>query len=155
MKRGIRSCIKLTRAAQKYGENNFSFEIIATCPIEYVLKLEQWFITNLNPQYNIAKIAGSNLGIKRTEETKLKKSVSQKEKWKDETYRTKHLENLSKNWRAGANHRMAKLTEEQVIEIKKQLANGFFPKQVADDLKMSYHSVKDIHRGKTWKTIII
>jgi len=155
MRKGIQSCIKLIRAAQKYGENNFSFEILAKCPNEYVLKLEQWFISNLNPHYNVAKIAGSNFGIKRTEETKLKKSVSQKENWKDEAYRTKHLENLSKNWKAGSNHKMAKLTEEQVIEIKKQLTNGLLPKQVADSLKVSYHSVKDIHRGKTWKNVTI
>ena len=62
---------------------------------------------------------------------------------------------LSKNWKAGSNHKMAKLTEEQVIEIKKELANGLFPKQVADKLKLSYYSIKDIHRGKTWKTIVI
>jgi FixJ family two-component response regulator len=50
---------------------------------------------------------------------------------------------------------MAKLTEEQVIEIKKELTNGLLPKQVADKLELSYHSIKDIHRGKTWKTILI
>jgi group I intron endonuclease len=155
MRKGIKSCVILNRAAEKYGEKNFTFEIVAKCPIEYVIKLEQWFITNLKPQYNIAKIAGSNLGIKRTKETKLKKSISQKENWKDETYRTKHLENLSKNWKTGSNHKMAKLTEDQVIEIKKQLLTGLLPKQVADKLKLSYHSIKDIHRGKTWKHIMI
>jgi FixJ family two-component response regulator len=50
---------------------------------------------------------------------------------------------------------MAKLTEEQVIQIKKQLLTGLLPKQVADTLKVSYYSVKDIHRGKTWKNIIV
>jgi group I intron endonuclease len=155
MRKGIKSCIILNRAATKYGEQNFSFTIIAKCPIEYVIKLEQWFITNLKPNYNVAKIAGSNLGIKRTEEVKLRKSVSQKENWKDEAYRTKHLQNLSNNWKSGTSHKMAKLTEEQVIEIKKELANGLFPKQVADKLNLSYHSIKDIHRGKTWKTIVI
>ncbi len=152
---GKNSCVKLIRAVNKHGENHFKFEIVCECPTEEILKTEQEYSDNLKPHYNVAKIAGSNLGIKRTEETKLKKSASQKENWKDETYRTKHLENLSKNWKAGANHRMAKLTEEQVIEIKKQLATGLLPKQVADSLKVSYHSVKDIHRGKTWKHIKI
>jgi group I intron endonuclease len=155
MRKGIKSCVILNRAATKYGEQNFSFEIIAKCPIEYVIKLEQWFLATLNPHYNVAKIAGSNLGIKRTEETKLKKSISQKENWKNEVYRTKHLESLSRNWKTGSNHGMAKLTEEQVIEIKKQLSNGLLPKQVSDKLKLSYHSIKDIHRGKTWKHITI
>ena len=149
------TCVKLIRAVKKYGEDNFKFEIILSCPSEYVLKAEQWFIDNLKPDYNIAKVAGSNIGIKRTEEVKHKKSVSQKENWEDESYRAKHLENLSKNWKSGVSHKMAKLTEEEVINIKKQLLNGTLPKKVADNLKVSYHSVKDIHRGKTWKHITI
>jgi len=152
---GKNSCVKLIRAVNKYGEENFTFEIVCECPTEEVLKVEQRYIDSLKPHYNVAKIAGSNLGIKRTEEVKLKKSASQKENWKDESYRVKHLENLSKNWKSGTSHKMAKLTEEQVIEIKKQLLTGLLPKQVADALKVSYYSVKDIYRGKTWKHIII
>jgi group I intron endonuclease len=152
---GKNSCVKLIRAVNKHGENNFKFEIVCECSTEEILRTEQEYIDNLKPHYNVAKIAGSNLGIKRTEEVKLKKSASQKENWKDEIYRTKHLENLSKNWKTGSNHKMAKLIEDQVIEIKKQLANNFLPKQVSENLKVSYHSVKDIHRGKTWKHIII
>lgn len=149
------SCVKLVRAVNKHGEGNFKFEIICECPTDEILKTEQEYIDRLKPHYNVAKIAGSNLGIKRTEEVKRKKSTSQKKNWEDEIYRTKHLENLSKNWKIGSSHKMAKLTEEQVVEIKKQLANGLLPKQVADKLKLSYHSIKDIHRGKTWRSVII
>lgn len=155
MRKGIKSCIVLNRAAKKYGEENFSFEILSKCPIEYVLKLEQWFISNLKPKYNVAKIAGSNLGIKRTEEVKVRKSVSQKKNWEDDNYRKKHLQSLSKNWKGGTSHPMVKLTEQQVIQIKEQLAKGFYPKQVSENLNLSYHSIKDIARGKTWKNIIL
>jgi group I intron endonuclease len=150
-----KTCVKLVRAVNKYGESNFKFEIILTCPLEYLIKVEQWFIDNLNPEYNIAKLAGSNFGIKRTDEVKVKKSFSQRENWKDESYRNKHLEHLSKNWKSGSSHKMAKLKEEQVIEIKKHLSTGLLPKQVADKLELSYHSIKDIHRGKTWKHVKI
>lgn len=149
------TCVKLIRAVNKHGENNFRFEIICECPANEVIKNEQEYIDNLKPEYNIAKIAGSNIGIKRTEEVKINKSVSQKENWQDDDYRNKHLENLSKNWKCGSNHKMAKLTEEQVIEIKKHLSNGLFPKQVSDNLKLSYYSIKDIYRGKTWNHIKI
>lgn len=47
------------------------------------------------------------------------------------------------------------MIEEQVIEIKKQLSNGLLPKQVSDKLQLSYYSIKDIHRGKTWKHVQI
>jgi group I intron endonuclease len=149
------TCVKLIRAVNKHGEDNFKFEIVCECSTDKILETEQQYIDSFEPHYNIAKIAGSNIGIKRTEEVKHKKSVSQKQNWKDDSYRTKHLENLSKNWKTGSNHKMAKLTEEQVIEIKKQLLTGLLPKQVADNLQVSYYSVKDIHRGKTWKHITI
>jgi group I intron endonuclease len=149
------TCIKLIRAVKKYGEDNFKFEIVCECPTEKILELEQYYIDSLNPIYNIAKIAGSNLGIKRTEECKLKKSISQKENWKNDLYRSSHLEKLSKNWKSGSSHRMAKLTEEKVIDIKKQLSIGILPKKVSENLKVSYYSVKDIHRGKTWKHVQI
>lgn len=152
---GKNTCVKLIRAVSKYGEENFKFEIVCECPTNEVLKTEQEYIDSLKPHYNVAKIAGSNLGIKRTEEVKLKKSASQKKNWEDEAYRIKHLENLSKNWKTGSSHNMAKLTEEQVIDIKKHLANGLLPKQVADKLGLSYYSIKDIHRGKTWKNVIV
>jgi group I intron endonuclease len=149
------TCVKLIRAVNKHGEDNFKFEIVCECPTDKILETEQEYIDILQPHYNIAKIAGSNLGIKRTEDVKHKKSVSQKENWKDDAYRTKHLENLSKNWKTGSNHSMAKLTEEQVIEIKKQLLIGLLPKQVSNNLKVSYYSVKDINIEKTWKHVKI
>lgn len=62
----------ITRAIDKYGNENFIFEILAVCPIEYLVKLEQWFIDNLIPEYNIRKIADDNRGIKHTEEFRQK-----------------------------------------------------------------------------------
>jgi len=53
----------------KYLQNVFNkykivnFEIISICPKEYLLKVEQWFIDNLKPKYNIRKEAHSNYGL--------------------------------------------------------------------------------------------
>lgn len=56
LKNNKHSNIFFQRAYNKYGKHNFKFEIIATCPNEYLIRLEQWFIDNLNPKYNLAKI---------------------------------------------------------------------------------------------------
>jgi len=149
------TCVKLIRAVNKYGEENFSFEIIEKCNVEDLLNREQHYLDFLNPQYNISKKAGSNLGIKRTEETKLKKSISQKENWSKEEYRKNHLENLSKNWKKGSSHKMAKITEEDAAKIKIKLKEGLSAKEVSNLLNLSYHSVKDIQRNKTWKHVKI
>jgi group I intron endonuclease len=149
------TCVKLIRAVNKYKEENFIFSIIEICEISNILNREQYYLDLLNPNYNIAKIAGSNTGIKRTKETKLKKSILQKEKWNEKQYREKHLEALSKNWKKGSEHKMAKLTENDVKQIKIKLKEGINAKQVSSFLNVSYYSVKDIKRGKTWKHVII
>jgi group I intron endonuclease len=61
---------KLQRSFDKYGEDNFLFFVLAECPKEYCIKLEQWFIDNLKPVLNISKTAGSILGCKRSEAAK-------------------------------------------------------------------------------------
>jgi group I intron endonuclease len=61
----------LQNSYNKYGKDNFKYEILATCPKEYCIKLEQWFIDNLKPKYNICKIAGNSIGVKRSDKTKL------------------------------------------------------------------------------------
>lgn len=66
----------LQRTYNKYGKEIFKFEVLATCPKEYLIKLEQWFIDNLKPEYNTCKVAGSQLGYKHKKETiqKMKES---------------------------------------------------------------------------------
>jgi group I intron endonuclease len=149
------SCTKLIRAINKYGENNFKFEIIEECQKDQIIIREQYYLDTLLPQYNIAKIAGSNVGIKRTRDTKELKSIQQKNNWQNIEYKKKHLNFLSKNWKSGEEHVMSKLTTADVIKIKTNLQLGYKPKQISEMLGYSYHSVKDISRGKTWKKVII
>ena len=59
-------------ALLKYGYEKFRLEILEYCNASIVLKREQYFLDLLNPIYNIAKTAGSSLGIKRSVETKIK-----------------------------------------------------------------------------------
>ena len=69
---------KLQRAWNKYKSENFIIELIANCPREYCRKLEQWFIDNLKPCYNIAILANSPGGLKHNKATKLKISKARK-----------------------------------------------------------------------------
>lgn len=69
---------KLQNSYNKHGEGNFKFEVLATCPKEYLIKMEQWFIDKLNPEYNICKKAGSCLGVKHSDATRIKISNSKK-----------------------------------------------------------------------------
>ena len=54
----------ICKALLKYGYIGFILEILEDCPSSIVLVREQFYIDKLNPEYNILKIAGSNLGYK-------------------------------------------------------------------------------------------
>lgn len=61
----------------KYGYSNFSLEILEYCESSKVIEREQYYIDLLSPKYNLLKIAGSRLGIKHSEDTREKMSLSQ------------------------------------------------------------------------------
>lgn len=64
----------------KNGKDNFLFEIIEYTKKENLIEREQYYIDILNPEYNVCKIAGNNLGLIHSEETKTKLSEINKGK---------------------------------------------------------------------------
>jgi group I intron endonuclease len=70
--------LSINRALLKYGYSDFSLEILEYCDKSVLQEREQYYIDKLNPSYNILKIAGSSLGFKHSESTKLKKSMALK-----------------------------------------------------------------------------
>lgn len=67
----------LQHSWNKYGWNNFEFEIIELCNKDDLLAREQFYLDDLKPLYNTLKFAYSTLGSKRTKETKAKMSAWQ------------------------------------------------------------------------------
>ena len=77
--RANRHCNRyLQRVWNKYGSSIFGHKILAKCPEEYLLKLEQWFIDNYSNLYNLSPTAGRLTGYKHTIESKQKISLSLK-----------------------------------------------------------------------------
>ena len=76
LNKGKHHSIYLQRAWNKYGENNFEFSILEKCEDSLLIEREQFYFEEINPEYNICKIAGSCLGIKFSDESNLKKSLS-------------------------------------------------------------------------------
>jgi group I intron endonuclease len=54
----------LCRALLKYGYSSFSLEIFEYCDKSDLIEREQYYFDQLNPVYNILKIAGSLRGFK-------------------------------------------------------------------------------------------
>jgi len=60
---------KLQNSFNKHGESAFEFSVWIRCPREYLLKMEQWCIDKLNPEYNVCKsVTSGMLGLKLTKE---------------------------------------------------------------------------------------
>lgn len=60
------------RLWNKYGSKNFTFSIIMKCEKQDCVKNEQYYLDTLKPCLNVAKVAGSTLGVLHTEESKAK-----------------------------------------------------------------------------------
>jgi group I intron endonuclease len=84
---------KLQNSWNKHGKSNFKFELLAICPKEYCIKLEQWFINTQKPQYNISQTAASTLGCR----------YKRKNKLPDET-----VNNILNNYKEYTNKELAK-----------------------------------------------
>ena len=50
--------------------------MLVKCPPEYCIKLEQFFLDNFDNKFNIRLVAESNFGLKASNETKQKMSIS-------------------------------------------------------------------------------
>lgn len=78
----IGGSLLVNRAIIKYGIENFSFIVIETFSKEnsrnkdHIIAAEQRYIDELQPVYNIAKIAGSVLGTKRSAEYRIQQSLN-------------------------------------------------------------------------------
>jgi len=139
----------LQRAYNKYGKENFIFEIIERLefPIDYDKILikehlenrEQYYINSLNPKYNIRRIAESNLGIKFSDEVRKKFSENQRgdkngfygKKHSIETLELfKNRENKNYKYILKASQDRRKFTDEDIIKLFDLFQSGFTKKNL-------------------------
>lgn len=132
LRRNLHLNIHLQNAWNKYGENNFIFDILCYCKKEELTKYEQVFVDSFKKEvlYNIRECVDSNKGFKHSEEskqknrnahigkpllesTKIKMSESHKGYIKSE----KHRKNLSKS---GMGHSVSEITKIKMSDAKKE-----------------------------------
>jgi len=87
--KGRHHSIKLQRHYDKYGAEDLIYEMLELCPIEALINREQYYIDKLRPYFNICKIAGSSLGVRRSRKTRDKLRATHLGKpthgWSDES----------------------------------------------------------------------
>ncbi len=167
----------LQNSWKKHGGDHFNFEILAKCPPEkeYLLRLEQWFIDNVKPEYNINPNSSSCLGIKYSEERRRKQSIAstgrvvsletreklkksntgKKQACKARALISKAQKEMQIKDPIKYSLRTAKLTPDQVRDIKLMLSEGKRIIDCARKYNMSRCPIELIKSGKTWKYITI
>lgn len=130
----------LQRAWNKYGEQSFLFEIIEIIEdVSVILEREQYYIDNfksydVNIGYNICKVAGNSLGVKKTLEMNLHQSLLRKGKpipWMNtgEIRTDEHKKNLSDSLKGRKSEKQNKnyeefYGEEKALELRKKLSEA-------------------------------
>jgi len=142
LKKGNHHSILLQRAWNKYGPDDFGFDVIeSVVPYqkETVIEREQFWMDALdcyNPKYgyNISPTAW-RVTIDFTDELRKKLSRAHKGRW------------------VGSKSTSSKLTEQQVAVIKERLVQGENLKDIADDFGVCFQSISLIKHGKTWRHV--
>lgn len=180
LQRGKHHNPRMQRAWNKYGSDCFCFE-----PIEILsnsanlLSKEQEYLTSLDvankkDYYNICGVAGSNLGVKRSAETKIKMSEAQRGRtFSPETIEKmrksklgkalsdEHKNNLSKSRKGKSinrplgiiNTRLRKLSRSEVIEIRKMRMSGASWLELSTTFNMSKSAIRRVALSISYKDI--
>jgi len=80
LRRNIHHSSYFQYAYNKYGKDNFIFEILFLCSIEHLIFYEQLFLNHYEKKelYNTCLIAGNTMGIKHSEKANKEKSIRQR-----------------------------------------------------------------------------
>lgn len=164
----------LQSAYNKYGKENFVFEILIYCDKESLLTLEALFIKGYCSYkreygYNKREIPNSNIGMKMSKESSKKKSLSLKGRIITEEHRKKlsasnrgkkrSEEANRKNAEAkmgvfsGSKNPSAKINESLAYEIKKMLFDDFKCTEISVFLGIRVNIIYSIKYGKTWRNV--
>ena len=157
------NCV-LQRAWNKYGENNFLFELIEECDIDVLLETEQKYL-NLNPEYNIGiKSSGGDNLTKNPNKDKIVKKITESVKKRydlmtDEEKKEKHSQPMetNPNWKGGVSYVYCECgkrigyghTHCNKCRPRSESNNPFFGKQHSEETKKKLRDKKlGIYNGE-------
>jgi group I intron endonuclease len=155
----------LQRSYNKYGIENFIFEVLEYVDdLDMLLSIEQYYIDcyrteDFKSVYNIREDASSNRGYKESDDLRKKKSERTKGeknpnygKIMTDEYK-KHMSEVTKGTWVGSKNPGAKLTEEDVIEIKKMFKEGYKGCEISKKFNVCTAAISLIKNGKAWKHV--
>jgi len=167
------NCI-LQRAWDKYGEDNFLFEVVKECDINILLETEQKYL-DLQPEYNIGiKSSGGDNLTKNPNRDKIVKKMTESIKRRyntmtDEEKKEKYSKSMetNSNWKGGISVSKCEVCDKKISQGAKRCMehikyerngtdNPFFGKHHSDEYKQNASKRQmGIYNGKQNLPIII
>ena len=167
----------LQNSWNKYGEDNFAFEVILYCDAKHAINYEQKYIDYYKPKYNMSLTAGSCYGMKRSQITKDKignihrgkivslsvreqmsqthtilKSVSRMQtlKARQKATQSRLISMLCR----GTSKYNSKTNEREVIVIRALYTSGMNFNQISHQYNhLNRRTIRDICLKKSWKHV--
>jgi hypothetical protein len=124
LKNKIHHSPKLQNHYNKYGKNDLVYSILLGCNKDELISNEQFFLDSLKPYFNICMVAYSRLGVKASEESRKRISLS---KMGNKSNTGNHLseetkQKISERHKGRVSNRKGvKLTEEQKRKISEAM----------------------------------
>lgn len=121
MRNGRHPNPKLQNFYNKHGLGCLEFSVLEFCEKEGLIDKEQFYLDSVKPQFNIRKKAGSNLGVKMSEESNRKRREAYfRKRWKPPSFKgRKHSRETKEKLRKA--FLGTKLTQETKDKIRKAL----------------------------------
>lgn len=162
----------LQKSWNKYGESNFIFKIIENTDEQRLNERERFWIENYcsnNKELGFNKDNGGNQYKIVSEETKMRISENHADVsgTNNPFYNKKHSQESIDKFRnhpnyiaymdsiRGENHKGAKLTEKEVVEIKLMLRDGHSLTSLAKQFKVSISAIAHIKQNRNWSHVVI
>jgi len=159
----------LQSSYNKYGIENFSFELLfSCCSREEMLKKEIECIADyqsIKNGYNHTEGGEGSIGFKHSEETKIKMSLWKRnftQLWRDNLSKaskgiaknkgTKRINHPNySNWLGGEKHPVSKLSFNNICNIRLEFLNGVSQLLIAKEYNVSKTQINNIVLNKSWK----
>ena len=157
----------LQRAWDKYGETSFSFHIVQEVSVnDDLINIEQWYLDNWKPEYNIAKFAGTSpvkgVGHKQSSIQKIKKHWTLQKRKKMSNKMTKEGNHrYGTSWSDETRKRVQNLwTDEYRKEFSEKIKGENHPwwgRKMSEAHKQKLSSIRAGENGSnsilTWKKV--
>lgn len=163
----------LQRAWNKYGEHNFSFEIVQECEVSDLFQIEQTYLDK-NPSYNIGIHAcgGDNLSKNPNKYLIIENIKNGSKKWRDNLSPEERKQKLSKpmetnpNWKGGISIAHCKICNlkitqgskycrDHIVYDRAKEKNAFYGKTHSEEVKKIISEKNKGNKPPNMKQIII